>query len=721
MQYQHYAPIPLQSQYNNVQPPQRPRSADPYTTTQPPPPALPQISPDVSTNVTPSKQPVGAFGNPADVIVNDGRGDRASRISRHLRLSSRHRSVSPRASVVRVPLPIQTHTQSRIAQPQPHPTSSGFLATPLPNPHSPTKSRRLSLSASSQGGSPTSPIVISPRPIISPRPSFSHDVVREARGSGGTSRSDRVEQLERMVAEEEDKDKGNKEAKGVDKTLPGLPERTGVRAKPKTSPIPRASDVFGIIANADKSKVMRNEGPSKKEAAAPALGLEALERRLMGAKPDGMGEQTMKKPEKVHHHRGDPLTVKVPTETSDHAAKRRSPSKPSPTSPTQQRKNSADSPKSVDAKELEALKLRKAAKDRVQDWLLSSAKSDDLDVQPPTSVLPITVDNGARSPRSANKELGPGPVPHTSPFARARSPPVKTVPPPITAEKKKPTKQLSTSPPKETPSTVAAAITDAWKDEPPSAAKHRKPVPTLDPPSEGKASVPPAESRKQRPPPSSAPVVDRLAIPPSTSQPFKVAKKLSPSFPPPVTQPDGPKYDVRSARGGRGGVVTSVAALWASVVAEEMENAKGHPPPPLSKLPPPLKIGKSLPTIGEPIHPQDPLKESLEAYGATPTHPSPPDPRPAADANDPRPVRRGHIAPIVVNGTIAKPVLSTSASLARPIPRPPPPVERQKFLASIPESSTDNRAGAPKAGVPDLQFGQAKLRDLIKKYQNPEA
>ena len=53
-------------------------------------------------------------------------------------------------------------------------------------------------------------------------------------------------------------------------------------------------------------------------------------------------------------------------------------------------------------------------------------------------------------------------------------------------------------------------------------------------------------------------------VPPSTTKPpgYRPPNKKLPMFPPPIN-PEV-KYDIRSARGGRGGKVTSVASLWAS-------------------------------------------------------------------------------------------------------------------------------------------------------------
>jgi hypothetical protein len=86
-----------------------------------------------------------------------------------------------------------------------------------------------------------------------------------------------------------------------------------------------------------------------------------------------------------------------------------------------------------------------------------------------------------------------------------------------------------------------------------------------------------------------------------------------------------------------------------------------------------------------------------------------------------RPVIKAASVPAIVSSSHATPMLSSTASLARPSP---PPGERRgqpKVLSTIKESRSEVGKGKemppvkPAAG--DLVFGQARLRDLIKKYQ----
>ncbi|EAU85235.1 hypothetical protein CC1G_06251 [Coprinopsis cinerea okayama7 len=337
--------------------------------------------------------------------------------------------------------------------------------------------------------------------------------------------------------------------------------------------------------------------------------------------------------------------------------------------------------------------------------------------------------------------------------------------------------------------------------------------------------------------------------PPAKPTNINVTRKPSarlPQFPPlPARKPDPEvSYDVRSARGGRGGQVTSVAALWASVAANngaasgppikpkpdalggkrlssdpsrKPASTTGQQPPRLpgkialpglakadssastdAKSPPVLKrqVSAPKPTVpsDEPSSKAGPIPVSkvasssavkVESSSGGPTIPSrsksteftrnPPtrglftgdlksrtpgkttpnnlstpsaggssEPRllvaavgGAGPKTNAKPIIKSTSVPAVISSSHAVPVLSSTASLARPAATPrltagvanrspdKPKTDRTAVipsivtakLGSVPAPSHSSSA-APKSPPPDLAFGQARLRDLIKKYQS---
>jgi len=185
---------------------------------------------------------------------------------------------------------------------------------------------------------------------------------------------------------------------------------------------------------------------------------------------------------------------------------------------------------------------------------------------------------------------------------------------------------------------------------------------------------------------------DLYETPSDSPLPPKATRNLKlPSFPPTSQSLDGPKYDIRSARGGRGGVVTSVAALWASIQTTEGDAASPTVVPAKSTSPP-------NPVAPVPARTR-PSETPWTKYQQSPLN------------SRPNRVTKSLADPAAVNGTLARPYLSSTASLARPV----------------------KPAGAPASPKPEVQpnakrtgpltneqqgLGQARLRDLINKYQN---
>lgn len=191
----------------------------------------------------------------------------------------------------------------------------------------------------------------------------------------------------------------------------------------------------------------------------------------------------------------------------------------------------------------------------------------------------------------------------------------------------------------------------------------------------------------------------------------------------------GQRYDVRSARGGRGGQVTAVAAIWASA-AQTTSKDKGEPtpkPPPVKVRRPvrrpskeqvvkdtTLNVPRRVPPIPKPK--KVPSKEDITMIEGTPVT--------VANLSSKRArMVKSTSVPAVVSSSLATPMLSSTASLARP---PVSGAERTKLEAqvsqmsrgmrTIPEGKPEPPAKPPEPKV-ELAFGQARLRELIKRYQ----
>ena len=229
--------------------------------------------------------------------------------------------------------------------------------------------------------------------------------------------------------------------------------------------------------------------------------------------------------------------------------------------------------------------------------------------------------------------------------------------------------------------------------------------------------------------------------------------------------PVGNKYDVRSARGGRGGKVTSVAALWASLASQQQqENGLS----PVTRQPE-KAAGAFTPTLKNAQQKTTPEKDKnkereRERGGDKLPDRAPPHAKKrqeyAANANGMNvaelTARRARMVkatsvPAVVSSSLATPVLSSTASLARPIqaaapyPKrtyPPahtsfspsslvqsPPTLFAELSAPSPQaesspprtktaiaSSSTSPPKSPPAVSNELAFGQARLKDLIRKY-----
>lgn len=259
----------------------------------------------------------------------------------------------------------------------------------------------------------------------------------------------------------------------------------------------------------------------------------------------------------------------------------------------------------------------------------------------------------------------------------------------------------------------------------------------------------------------------KLPDPPLQAPPF--IKKIQPSehlmrFSSSYRKDPEVKHDIRSARGGRGGKVAAVASLWANAVAAERAPADIKQKSKYDqKLGPtlgePSRVGrmapgKSRPSVNPVLH-QSPkvvgkapalkdvtreprndrfqgrvdgvtspvfVKPTLAMTASKATQ----KPLAAPLARKPNQLIKSTSVPAVISSSHAIPMLSSTASLARSQPLSPNTNPSTPALAtSVPSPVESTHISSPSAPVQKssggMAFGQARLRDLIKKYQGQGA
>ncbi|KAJ7035304.1 hypothetical protein C8F04DRAFT_1233739 [Mycena alexandri] len=446
----------------------------------------------------------------------------------------------------------------------------------------------------------------------------------------------------------------------------------------------------------------------------------------------------------------------------------------------------------------EPRKMRKAAKGRVAAWLggIDPEVPPDADVdRPPSPDVEVEAtaheDVAASTKKETSKGKEKAAVP-TSPAVSAPTSPIDAAPNPrssgfvpVKTFKRDPFQRI---PAVGNPAEEARRIADLWSTSAP-VVKDKSPVlPRVTSPTRVPQSV---HTDRNVSPPSAPPklngstaVMDGWK---AVASPAAVPKKVVPMSPrlPAFPSPLDPevKYDIRSARGGRGGKVTAVASLWASgALAEQSKDSTSKSavaspkptttPKPVATLKPtttsrPTTAAKPIiapkpttPTSPKPATapkpvtaadflrsnagrstPKSPLidKAAGDAAKAAPSPAATPEQRVSRSA----PLIKSASVPAIVSSSHARPTLSSTASLARPAPRPhlrapPKPAPTiaesasevvsgfkgrvQASLSSGPAVKAPTPAPAAAASKPgELAFGQAKLRDLIKKYQGATA
>ncbi|KAI0077291.1 hypothetical protein K474DRAFT_1661914 [Panus rudis PR-1116 ss-1] len=754
---------------------------------------------DVDHNV-----PVTIMNNipPAEPEREEGKGERATRISYHLRMSSRTRSVSPQAHRFGLSATTTMASGAATAGDDTHLRPPDQVQThqlDVPSPHSqPTSSpRQAPMHISIPPASPlsaSSPEVLSPRPIPSPTkaPGISPF------SPSSPSKSSRVATLERMASQavrvNKDMSTSVPDVKLVDqeKTLPVPPvpsvknkssrsvsrESQGGRARanslfppaPLEDAPPDETPPTPTLAAIASLKPPRSVGRGGGGMSSSPSGLDALEARLLAevgtrkapppslspnantnAKPDvrsvlpdlpplpapisiprplqtdsandsaissltlaglegedsamlhagNIADRRTSKGSPAHsdgiHHDGE-MTERGRSRNrdwdwpheyeQDHEKNSEQPKGAHPSQTTANGKSSQKKRKGEGKKDVEVHKLRKAAQGRVADWL---GKID------PAAAPPEVVSSSEPSP------------------ARADDSPLNVSP---------------------TPAAERSKVEDAQVEKEEAKAEVKV---------ESKDESKPDDPATAEPNPRSSGFVPMETIRARQRQAFEEAVKTgkSPSnrnalagrFPvyPPRPSNAEVKYDIRSARGGRGGKVTAVAAIWASQVQaaqQQTSNSKSPSPQPVRGVKSPLgKPASSPKTVSPPQQPQatkTPLSRPPQASTPTAT------PFSAANlsANRAKLIKSSSV-PAVVSSSLATPMLSSTASLARPSPPANiqakhrtklPPVLAASFQTQdkdvgggkVDQSTAPKPISAPKA---ELAFGQARLRELIKKYQ----
>lgn len=684
----------------------------------------------------------------------EGKGTRASRISQTLRLSSRNRSVSPLSH--RFPLP-QASAQ-HVSPRRPHP---GTIQIPtLPNPHN------------SEG------VLHSPRPIPSPKQSYSGPTPRSENVCALERMADEVGRHSGDLSADLPKSTINVYS-NVDKTLPSPPipsskrplhvrqhveaafpdttvsDRSAPKPKldpasprPPTPPLAAITPVKFPRAPAELSGLSTNFA----KGAPQESGLDALERRLLaevGTRRQDVGElrpdvRNVVRPIKI------PLTVdpagvndsaissltladrdaflrgdedereqeqdRDSDERTQHRGGRHSQSDDEREVRTQRGRGRAKSKHSDEdderraarkrererkrGKEGDVRKLRNEAKGRIAAWLgeidmtspplvddslpmLSPTASHFVPITnnepfappPPSEVLPSLGGQGLGGTSSFNDDVSAAPNPRSSGFVTIST---------LKAAGTQPENTQSSS--------------DAEKQT--LAAESLAPGPIMRRMSAGQSTI-------------AAPLGSLLSTPLAgpkfpditTADPISAVTRhfLSPRHPRHSPQSLGPevKYDVRSARGGKGGKVTEVASLWAAKMDATQTQAKQNgSSQPVKK---PVNYGGKLP-VKSPLSTSQtngPADTSREGRGKA---------------------TKATTVPAVISSSHAVPMLSSTASLARASPNPRTPASRP-LPPMISETISDLR-NVVRTPIPrvtrtagDLGFGQARLRDLIKKYQ----
>ena len=784
-----------------------------------------------------------------DVETEEGKGERAEKVSRQLRMSMRARSSSP--SYHRYPIyPPPAQAQQLFGSPP--------ADRPI-SPNSPPITRKPSVHLTLQNLPPLiqqhtggSGGLHSPRPVLSPKASFTVDpLTNEVRG---TVKDEMVEKLE-MMAEEAVRENGDMSGSGglnaspatsvspmnqpleIDKSLPLPPPPTQEPARvdmlftpaslvpeeeeitPKT-PTLTATTPFKLGRSMYRHLNAPDSGRSG-GATSGLSGLDVLEARLIAevgtrkldaddAKPDvrsvlampidipnlrgrttgrvggharspgeknasvsthgiledvndsaissltlaGEGKSPVANALRYEEAGGEgPKTLRMGRSTThdrtDYFADESVEKVQTPRNRERERRSSTGKKSTgsghKDGGKSEGRKKRKAAVGRVADWLGKidpDVPPPQVDTPPPTSPLPGTeplhpldamfrpvfTPSRPGSPEIAGRAVLPESEPSKTP--------VLTRSPPLDWEEPKETKEGAEWEVSAPPNPRSSGFMPIQS------------IKLKGPPSPGKEDV----ASTPKPPAVQLPWMQKLEAAKSGSTDLNFVPRLRKNI---IPSDLAAKYDVRSARGGRGGQVTAVAAIWAA--AEKKDGTIDLPTPkPWTK---PNSPGKAF-TAPKPIKPIALRPGGLSATKPTVTNlalrkinvgkvkstQGVSDPGagqeedeeeyPAKGANHTRArMIKSSSVPAVISSSTAIPMISSTASLVKP-PGSSPIRERPGKISrglsmriptieeDVVSDSTSVGAGRPRGGdvvgspsTTELAFGQARLRDLIKKYQ----
>lgn len=555
--------------------------------------------------------------------------------------------------------------------------------------------------------------VASPRPMPSPKQTYATDPFTKLT----FSKSERVEALERIAAATDDANRDMSTSvpdlsPGRDKTLP-KPPVPSTKHYPPSPPTATLEDVFSPLTDADPDATPPTPtlaafvSPKASRAALGHIGgLDALEARLLAevgtrkveqdtSRPDvrsvlpisiprpdvvvdpaidsaisslslpglGADEGTLRL-EKESHSAEPSERGRVRTHDAETAIANNDRPRSKEPEARERKKKSGQKAHSDGIKEKEQHRLRKAAQGRVAAWL------GGLDPEVPSPVV-----SSSEGPSAA--------VDQTSTMVDAIVVPTSVTPP-------------DPQPPLQVQSTKEAA---------PSA-------PQNEPVDLGEKATYPVESIDAKPNPRSSGFMPIRPEEPQASDLTSVngapgaRKKLV--WPQRIADPEV-RYDVRSARGGRGGKVTQVAAIWAS---QQSSTPQPSTPVPKAKPPPPKKLTH---WSKAPVSPS-PLSQSSSANKDKPSTTAPSSASPGDLSARRAKMVKSSSVPAVVSSSLATPMLSSTASLARPSPKvsPKPATLPPTIEENISDVNTPDMKSLPKK---ELAFGQARLRELIKKYQ----
>jgi hypothetical protein len=685
------------------------------------------------------------------VTPEEGKGERASRISNNLRLSSRNRSVSPQSHRFPLPAANAALVPGTVMRNLPSPPPQGTLHLNLAN-----------LSAFQPG---EEGVVHSPRPIPSPKHSFTIDLITH----NTIPKSERVEELERMAEDVEYQKKYSSDdlpkpaSTSISKILPSppiSPNRASSLSPPAGTNRPTVDAVFATNTHETSLAPVDEAPPTPMLTAVTPVrfprtdavlgatlgqgkhenGLDALERRLLAEvgtrkvdKDDRRADVRTVLPIAIPSPAVEPLndsaisSLTLADHDSDegtHHPAKHSPSEHDRDIAASRRKATRGEgsgqgkekakdgerragKKKEKVKDSEVHRRRRSAKGRVAAWL----GGIDPEIPPPMDASPLLLPSVAASApgddvkavatdlreeawkdsaaavamanETAQPNASSAPNPRSSGFV------------PIGTLKKDEGRRQSGI--DERVHTYKATDLAAKDVTLPSA------LPFMREPQSSKID------RLESPPSGALDILgEKPKQPPrsSTKETERIYSKDPPRLParPPTPDPEA-KYNIRSARGGRGGRVAAVASIWASQTGDNVT-------PGVHKVPNRIQTKPAVKPVKPPpkVSPARPASAALDP------------PLPDLTAKRARLIKSRSV-PAAISSSHATPMLSTTASLARSTPLPDRRKTPIKLPPTVSESLPEISQPAPRStSVPhstggDLAFGQARLKDLIKKYQ----